>query len=342
MKRLRKYFGYRTLKTALGAALAIYISQMLNLSYAANSGIIVIISVQCTKKRSMDLAIMRIGSTVLALLIGTIVFSTVGFTSVAFGIYLLLFIPIATRLKFNEGIVPCSVLVSHILAVQSVSMSSLSNEMMQMIIGAGIGFLVNLHMPSLEKKLEEDIVEIEKVMKKILINMADCLRNQKSTSEEEHLYKSLELRLMNGYGRAINDAENQLVKGITYHVQYMENRKSQFEILNYMRRYFKRLYKSYEQTEMVATLTELIAEQFHEMNTTEEVFTNLKEYKEIFRSMKLPETRDEFENRATLYEYINDLEHLLEIKRTFVGSLTYIERKKYKEELHIAKHSNFK
>lgn len=152
MRRIRKYIGMRTIKTAFGAILAVFISQLLNLDYAANSGIIVILSVQSTKKKSKDLAIMRIGSTVLALTIGALVFSFMGFTAVAFGVYLLIFIPIAVQLKFHDGIVPCSVLVSHILSIQSVALPALVNEMMQMFIGAGIGFLLNLYMPSLEKK----------------------------------------------------------------------------------------------------------------------------------------------------------------------------------------------
>ena len=34
--------------------------------------------------------------------------------------------------------------------------------------------------------------------------------------------------------------------------------------------------------------------------------------------MPLPKTREEFENRAQLLQFINDLEDLLEMKRNFV------------------------
>lgn len=42
--------GYRTLKTALGTALAIYIAQMLGLQNYSAAGIITILCIQVTKK----------------------------------------------------------------------------------------------------------------------------------------------------------------------------------------------------------------------------------------------------------------------------------------------------
>lgn len=169
MKTVSRYLGQKTLKTAIGAAIAIFISFSIGLSYGVNSGIIVILSVQSTKKKSRDLAIMRIGSTVLALTIGKLVFTLVGFSSIAFGVYLLFFIPIASRLKFHDGIVPCSVLVSHLLAAKSVTFAMLGNEMMQMLIGAGIGFILNFFMPNLEKQLTEDMRRIDDYFTKCCI-----------------------------------------------------------------------------------------------------------------------------------------------------------------------------
>ena len=320
MRRIKKYIGMRTLKTAFGAIVAVFISQLLNLDYAANSGIIVILSVQSTKKKSRDLAIMRIGSTILALTIGALVFSLIGFTAIAFGVYLLIFIPIAVQLKFHDGIVPCSVLVTHLLSIQSVALPALANEMMQMFIGAGIGFLLNLYMPSLEKKIEQDILEIDEMIRKILMEMANCLRT-KATSIDEAFYTSLEDKLREGYNRAKVESENRLISKNYNHIHYMESRIIQFDILYHMRRCFKRLYASYKQTLMVADLTELIADKLNGLETSEEVCQKIEEYRATFKLLPLPLTREEFENRATLYEYINDLEHFLKAKSTIIENI---------------------
>lgn len=317
---IKKLIGFRTLKTVIGAAIAVYVSQLLNLNYAVNSGIIVILSVQATKKKSRDLAIMRIGSTVLALGIGTIVFSVIGFSAISFGVYLLFFIPIASKLKFNDGIVPCSVLVSHLVAVESVAFPSLMNEMMQMLIGAGIGFILNLYMPSMEFQIKKDIEEIEWMFKKVLFNMAESIRRGTPIIDNA-LYLELESKLKECNNRAWMESENKLTIEVTEHVKYIEGRLAQFEILHHMKRYFKRLKGQYEQTMMVADLTEMIAGRFDKTVTLDEIVEAFKGYRAKFKTMNLPETREEFEDRSVLYGYVNDLEHLLEAKGAIMDAL---------------------
>jgi uncharacterized membrane protein YgaE (UPF0421/DUF939 family) len=320
MPKLKKIIGYRTLKTAVGAILAVFISQLLHLDYAANSGIIVILSVQATKKRSKDLAIMRIGSTFLALTIGTIVFSLFGFNAIAFGIYLLIFIPIAVKLKFHDGIVPCSVLVTHLLAIESVAPPALINELLQMLIGAGIGFLLNLYMPSLEKQLDEDIHKIDLLIKSVISNMADKLRDN-SVPFNDIDFNAIEVKLNEGYEKAWREFDNRISNEITYHIKYMEARIVQFEILKHMRRYFKRLKVKSVYDGLVADLTQTIANRLDGLYDEDELFDIIASYRLMFKELPLPSTRQEFEVRAALYEYVNDLEHFLESKDTILHTL---------------------
>lgn len=317
---LWKIFGFRTLKTALGAALAVFIARSINLDYAVNAGIIVILSVQRTRRKSLDLAVMRIGSTILALAIGSIVFSLVGFSAIAFGIYLLLFIPSAVKLKFHDGIVPCSVLVSHLLASRSVAPAMLANEMMQMFIGAGIGFVLNYFMPSLEKQLAEDVAKVDALMGGVLKNMADCLRTP-GTALSEPLFADLETALKDGYARALNDAENRMARDKTRQIRHMEVRDRQFEIMRYMRRYFNRLRLCCAHNHMTADLTEEIATHFNERVIPEGVLEKFRKSRAVFKTMPLPATREEFETRATLFEYLNDLEHLLSVQDMSAASV---------------------
>ncbi len=106
--------GMRTMKTAIAATLAIILAEWLHLEYAVSAGIIAILSVQNTKKGSLQLAIQRVYSTVLALSIAAVFFMLIGYNAVSFGLYLLIFIPLAVRLHVADGIVVSSVLVSHI------------------------------------------------------------------------------------------------------------------------------------------------------------------------------------------------------------------------------------
>lgn len=329
MEKLKNVLGYRTLKTASGAALAIFISQLVGLSYAANSGIIVILSVQNTRKKSIDIAKQRLIATILALAIGTVVFSVIGFNALAFGLYLLLFIPAAVRFDFHDAIVPCSVLVTHLLSVKSVSPVWLLNEFMQMVIGAGIGLVMNLYMPSEESKLKEDISHIEENMKSVLMDMADCLEKPCDAKRDESRLNSLETSLKSGLKRALIEASNHPAGEVTYFVRYMEMRSRQYELLRYMGKYIGKIRAANAKSEMAAGLTRYVAEEVKEPNSKEAAFSELDERRNIFRTMELPKTREEFEDRASLYEYVNDLEQIIGMKRSFVSSLTEEEKKKY-------------
>ena len=94
----------------------------------------------------------------------------------------------------------------------------------------------------------------------------------------------------------------------------VEIRSLQYEIMHYMKRYFSRLSQTYEQTEMVAFLTDQVADHFNGPVVGDDVVKSFKEFRNSFKSMDLPASRTEFENRATLYEYLNDLEHFIDVE----------------------------
>jgi uncharacterized membrane protein YgaE (UPF0421/DUF939 family) len=92
-----------------------------------------------------------------------------------------------------------------------------------------------------------------------------------------------------------------------------------------MRRHFEKFSISYKQTEMIADFTSRLADSIQEQNTAEGLIKNLQTLRESFTTMELPKTREEFENRAMLYQFLNDLEQFLLIKNQF---------KKYLNENH--------
>ncbi|SHJ06988.1 Uncharacterized membrane protein YgaE, UPF0421/DUF939 family [Clostridium cavendishii DSM 21758] len=315
---MKKFIGMRTLKTAVGATLAIIISSALGLKYAAAAGIIVILSIQNTKKTSIYLAMQRFGSTILALFIAGVLFTIVGYTPVAFGLYLIIFIPLAVKFKMADGIVVSSVLVSHLLVERSISPYWIKNELLLMGVGAGIGILFNIYMPKIDREIKKDQIYIEDKMIEILAHMAKTLRSQSVYIGEEQLFKELQERLIIGSERAYRNLNNYVNEESKYYVKYMEMRTLQFEILKYMRGNFERFYKTFAQTEIVAAFTERVALDLHENNNAEGLLEDLKSVFEACSIQKLPETREEFENRAILFQFLKDLEYLLEVKRNFI------------------------
>ena len=319
---MKHKLGMRTIKTAVGATLAMLISESLGLNYALSAGIITVLSVQNTKRKSLETGLARLNSTLLALGISCLMFTLFGFNSVAFGIYLLIFIPLAVKFKLSDGIAVSSVLVTHVLGEGTISLAILWNEVMLMVIGAGIAILFNLYMPNMIAQIKKDQDEIEEHFRTVLFCLANTTRSQAVAIDEEELFESLERHLDQARTRAERNRQNYFLEEMTYYVQYMEMRAMQYQVLTNMRQTLGKVMMTVEQSNLLADLTEHIANSLHEFNTADELIKETQMVLMCCRNQELPKSREEFENRAMLFQYLNDVMHLLEIKRQFIQNLT--------------------
>ncbi|EPE8927548.1 aromatic acid exporter family protein [Listeria monocytogenes] len=318
--------GMRTMKTAIAATLAIILAEWLHLEYAVSAGIIAILSVQNTKKGSLQLAIQRVYSTVLALSIAAVFFMLIGYNAVSFGLYLLIFIPLAVRLHVADGIVVSSVLVSHILLEQSLSFFWSKNELLLMAVGAGIAIILNLYMPKMEDELKRSQQKIEAIMRQILTEMTQGLRNQSEYHDEFGLLNQLKGTLDYAQEKAARNLDNQFFASSHYYSQYVDMRLVQYRILTQMKRHLVAFDHSSEQSMALAEITGKTAQTLDEHNTAEDLVAEITKMVHEFRSSKLPETRAEFENRAILFQFMNDLRYLLEMKRDFYAEFGLKEK----------------
>jgi uncharacterized membrane protein YgaE (UPF0421/DUF939 family) len=316
-----KFIGYRTLKTAVGGAIAILIAASLGLKYGTAAGVIVILSVQSTKRQSIRVAIQRMGACILALFLSSVLFNLLGYNAYVFGAFLLIFIPTAARFKFNEGIVVSSVLVTHLLVEKSTAVSLIVNELLLMLIGVGVALIMNLYMPSIDKKIKKSQVDIEELIREILRHMSSALGECAVSLKEEELFNRLERKIKKGRERAYRSLNNSLFSDNSYYAKYMDMRYQQLKALKNMRKHFERFSISYKQSEMIAGFTLKLSNSIHEYNTAEGLLKSLQDLRESFKSMELPKTREEFENRAMLYQFLNDLEQFLLIKNEFKKNL---------------------
>lgn len=324
LDRLRRFIGLRTLKTAVASGIAIFIANLIGLSYAANAGIIVILSVQNTKQRSSELARQRLTATLIALSLSAVVYRLIGFNPLAFSIYLLIFIPIAVRLKFHDAIVPCSVLVSHLLAVESVAPQWLLNEFLQMVIGAGMALLVNLHIPSHAARIREDLDRLEDKQREFLRCLAHQLRQAGAGVEiaalgadGAKLLSELDLLWHQASHHVQQEAQNYPGEDSDRNLRYLDMRKSQFEVLRHLQKYVGRVRARGENVRRAAEVTDRVAEEVARIGGEPESAGLVRAYQEQFDAMDLPRTREEFVSQAALYDYISDLELLIELKRGF-------------------------
>ncbi|WMJ81713.1 aromatic acid exporter family protein [Clostridium sp. MB40-C1] len=316
-----KFMGYRTLKTGVGSVIAMIIAQKLGIEYSASAGIITILSIQSTRKQSIEMALKRIYACVLALLISFIFFKSIGYDYVVFGVFLLIFIPLTVKFNLQEGIVVSSVLVTHLLVEKSVSLFWIGNELSLMVVGIGVALILNLYMPNTENKIKQDQIYIEEKMKEILFHMAEALKEHYTSIKDDELFDVLEKKLKSTRKRAYKNLNNYFLLDVSYYVQYIEMRIKQFKTMKRMKAHFQHFFMTYEQTIMISDFTIKVANSIYEENTALNLLNDVEVLRKSFKEMALPSTRDEFENRAMLIQFLNDMEEFIRIKNEFRENL---------------------
>ncbi|HEL1546691.1 aromatic acid exporter family protein [Streptococcus suis] len=306
----------RTIKLIFATVLAIYLATALGLSYATAAGIIAILSVLDTRKSSFKMARNRLFSTLLALIIAVLTFALFGFGIWTLGIYLALYVPLAYRFNWEAGIAPSTVLVTHLLLEQDISLIFLGNELALFLIGAGLALLFNLYMPSQEKKIEAYHDQVEDLLKQILLRFEAFLLNGDGRNEAE-LITQLDQTLDEALKVVYLDRHNQLFQQTNYQVHYFEMRAAQNKILRTMAGNINKCLLEGRENVILSSLFERAAQQLSRENSAKELLLDIELFHATFRERPLPQTREEFETRATLFQLLHDMEAFIRLKVDF-------------------------
>ncbi|CYU18660.1 aromatic acid exporter family protein [Streptococcus suis] len=306
----------RTIKLIFATVLAIYLATALGLSYATAAGIIAILSVLDTRKSSFKMARNRLFSTLLALTIAVLTFALFGFGIWTLGIYLALYVPLAYRFNWEAGIAPSTVLVTHLLLEQDISLIFLGNELTLFLIGAGLALLFNLYMPSQEKKIQAYHDQVEDLLKQILLRFEAFLLNGDGRNEAE-LITQLDKTLDEALKVVYLDRHNQLFQQTNYQVHYFEMRAAQNKILRTMAGNINKCLLEGRENVILSSLFERAAQQLSRENSAKELLMDIELFHATFRERPLPQTREEFETRATLFQLLHDMEAFIRLKVDF-------------------------
>ncbi|HFR3630376.1 TPA: aromatic acid exporter family protein [Streptococcus suis] len=306
----------RTIKLIFATVLAIYLATALGLSYATAAGIIAILSVLDTRKSSFKMARNRLFSTLLALTIAILTFALFGFGIWTLGIYLALYVPLAYRFNWEAGIAPSTVLVTHLLLEQDISLIFLGNELALFLIGAGLALLFNLYMPSQEKKIQAYHDQVEDLLKQILLRFEAFLLNGDGRNEAE-LITQLDKTLDEALKVVYLDRHNQLFQQTNYQVHYFEMRAAQNKILRTMAGNINKCLLEGRENVILSSLFERAAQQLSRENSAKELLLDIELFHATFRERPLPQTREEFETRATLFQLLHDMEAFIRLKVDF-------------------------
>ena len=316
-----KYIYNLAFKMAISATLALIISNILGLQYATVAAVIAILSIQDTRKKALVISYKRIVACSIGILLSVILYSLLGNRPLIFGLFLIILIPLTSRLKVQEGMVPSVVLSTHFLVANNITITLISNEILLMIIGIGVAAVANIFMPSLEDKFKDDKEWIEEHYRVIISKMAKSLITYTVDIDEQKLINKVEKRLYESKDTAYKIVNNNFLKSSSYYTDYINMRINQFDTIKRMRLHFQRFNIPVEQMNVMADFTLCVAENIREMNDCKSLLRDLDILRNEFKKMELPKTREEFESRAQLLQFLNDMEEFLLIKRNFFTTI---------------------
>lgn len=306
----------RSIKMVLATILSIVIADYLGLHFATSSGIIALLSILDTRQSSLQIAKNRLIAFVIAFLIAIVTFSILGYDILAFSIYLMLTIPLLYWKNLESGLVPITVLVTHLMLEKSVSLSIVTNEFVLFLVGTSLALLLNSYMTTNDPKIQKYHSLIEKELKAHLFLLEErlLLKHQDDLMDNVKLLENL---LEDALALVYRESANQLFQQTDYQIHYFEMRHRQCHLLREMVKISQNIWESQRETVLLAHFIHETASQLSEKNSAKTLIDDIHLLLETYRQRELPKTRSEFENRAQLFKLLQTLEDFIREKTEF-------------------------
>ncbi|MCG2036104.1 aromatic acid exporter family protein [Staphylococcus epidermidis] len=319
MLKLNPYkIGFRTVKTAVGMTLGVIICKLLGLDNYASSAILVVLCIKHTKMHSVQAILSRLVSCLLILFLGSAIFSLLGQHAFVLGLIVLWFIPLTVVLNVQEGVITSCVILLHVFNAKAINGHLILNEIMLLIVGLGIAFLMNLMMPSLDKKLNHFKQDIENQITEIF-----NIFSQACSMHNDHLnikFDSLLLNIKKAKSLAFRDVKNHFVRNENSFYHYFDMREEQVELLKRMTSLLERINTDDPIIEKISQLMYEIGSNVNSNDYTALRLHSLYEIRLSLDDLPLPTTHKTLNSRAHIIQILNELEEYLNIKSQF-GSL---------------------
>lgn len=311
----------KVLKIAVGSCLAIAIAEFFALQYAASAGIITLLTVQDTRKGTIQLALDRIMSFLMSIVLIFLCFhATSRLGWINYGSYIFLMVIGCYYFEWQNAVSVNAVMGTHYLMSPDYSLGFALSELFLVLIGTSVAMALNWKMPSSLKVIRQDMKRIEDAMQQVLREISGYLADSQSGELVWLDLDMLETDIHKGLKRAHEQAHNTMAEEDLYYVGYMEMRLQQCVMLQTLRERVWKIREMPRQAEPVSRYLDYVADYVHEETVPGEQLEKLGQVFEQMKREPLPVTREEFENRAILYHVLMDLEEFLFVKQRFSQS----------------------
>ncbi|MCV9899506.1 aromatic acid exporter family protein [Exiguobacterium profundum] len=311
--------GTRTLKTAVAAGIAMLISETIHLDYFVFAAIIAILSIQETRKKSIRASYERVMASLLAIGMGAAMFTLLGYSPVTLTLYFVIFIPLVQQLKLQDGLITSVVILTHLYTEAQFSLELFINELLLIAIGVGVGLVVNMYMPTLDREIERIKENIDRSLAVLFYDVAACVETGVYNNHSMMLIKTRDY-LKEGKDLALRRMGNSIGKrNEDMDYLYFRMRERQYDILKRVADNAREITMVVNEAKPVATFLRRVGDHVNEQADASVFLQELEEMIEHYRkNVPLPTTREEFEVRSSLLNILSDVKSYLILKERYI------------------------
>lgn len=311
--------GTRTLKTAVAAGIAMLISETIHLDYFVFAAIIAILSIQETRKKSIRASYERVMASLLAIGMGAAMFTLLGYSPVTLTLYFVIFIPLVQQLNLQDGLITSVVILTHLYTEAQFTLELFINELLLIAIGVGVGLVVNMYMPTLDREIERIKENIDRSLAVLFYDVAACVETGVYNNHSMMLIKTRDY-LKEGKDLALRRMGNSIGKrNEDMDYLYFRMRERQYDILKRVADNAREITMVVNEAKPVATFLRRVGDHVNEQADASVFLQELEEMIEHYRkNVPLPTTREEFEVRSSLLNILSDVKSYLILKERYI------------------------
>ncbi len=301
---------------ALGANAVAY---ALNLRFPTSAGINAILSIQPTKRETVDIALSKVYAYLLGLLFAVTLFSNVTINIYSYGMYVVIVTFLYMYLQWGNHVTMVCVMALHFLSAGEVTNSLILNEILLFAIGVSAGILVNLHLKKDSDYIEELKNNADLKIVRYLVHIRNSIIGREAADAEE-LFNGLNDDITRARIVAEENFNNQLQIKDTKDIEYIRMRRKQAFILYEMNKIARSIVNHTSSTASIEEFIGQIALNYSKDNTVEALMEEFHKLDSVIKTIPLPSTREEFEDRARLFAILRLIQEFLDVKMKYAKS----------------------
>ena len=315
-----KHVMLKGTKIALGCTLAIVMAEVLQLRYAVSAGTVALLTLLTTKKGTVQLIVYRLLSFGLTSVLGLFFFRLIPNALLAFVISLGIVSCVLAALKWESALSVNALILIHFLSELDLTMAFVLNEFLLVLIGVLIAFVLNLiHRYSVyEDDLHRAMNQIDEKMRELLSQIVTYIEHPGSHSSSWGELVELQKQIQKEMTHAMEYDENVFSQKSQVYLDYFEMREFQCEILHLLHYEIRKIRSMPKQASVLSAFIQELIPLIHAGNDPEKEIEKLKLRLDEIKKGELPQTQEEFENRAQLYHILMDMEEFLLREKQFV------------------------